>query len=140
VKGKLVSYTTLPPSGKWRALGTNFIQFGQVQNSGIGESFARTIASRFGSAQQSSERERTHSNPVQSSFCFHFILFAEKKRLERVRWRTDVDVFVAESSEPGRHECVSWTWEAIDQARKKQGASSSAAEFSRLARVTATEN
>lgn len=31
----------------------------------------------------------------------------EAGRLERVSWRTDVDVSVAESSESSRHECVS---------------------------------
>jgi len=74
----------------------------------------RTVASRFGSAQQSSGRgRRTHNNdPIQSSFIyFYYFICRKEEAIERVRWRTDVDVFVAESSEPGGHERVSWAWE-----------------------------
>jgi hypothetical protein len=39
-----------------------------------------------------------------------------RSKLKVTGWRTDVDVFVAEGSEPGRHERISWS-------RKKNGAS-----------------
>ena len=68
-QGKLVSYTTyqLPPSGKWWALASRH-QSHSVQNSDIGESFVRTMASRFGSAQQSSDKKTTHGPGLVAKF------------------------------------------------------------------------